>query len=100
LKEQALAAMRNEPELICTGEVKFLTHALVIPSADPEDRKRHDAEVEKIAVRIASEYEREQGWTPHDVSTPPQARAAGLTDNPGFDLARRVKSTAAPRTRS
>ena len=55
-------------------------------SADPEDRKRHHEEVEKIAVRIASEYEREQGWTPRDVSTPPLARAAGLTDNPGFDL--------------
>ena len=50
LKEQALAAMRNEPELISAGEVNFLAHALVIPSADPEDRKRHDAEVEKIAV--------------------------------------------------
>ena len=86
LKEQALAAMRNEPELISAGELKFLAHALVIPSADPEDRKRHDAEVEKIAVRIASEYEREQGWTARDVSTPPRARAAGLTDNPGFDL--------------
>ncbi len=86
LKDQALAAMRNEPELISAGEVNFLAHALVIPSADPEDRKRHDAEVEKIAVGIASEYEREQGWTARDVSTPPLARAAGLTDYPGFDI--------------
>jgi len=86
LKEQALAAMRNEPELISAGEVKFVAHALVIPSADPEDRKRHDEEVEKIAVRIAFEYEREQGGTPRDVSTPALARTAGLTDNPGFDL--------------
>ena len=38
LKEQTLAAMRNEPELISAGEVKFLAHALVILSADPEDR--------------------------------------------------------------
>ncbi len=58
----------------------------MVPSTDPEDRKRHDDEVEKIAVRIASEYEREQGWTPRDVSTPPLARAAGLSDNPGFDI--------------
>ena len=57
--------------MISAGEVKFLAHALVIPSADPEDRKRHDEEVEKIAVRIVSEYERDQEWTPRDVSTPP-----------------------------
>lgn len=37
-------------------------------------------------MRIAAEYERQQGWTPRDVSTPPLARAAGLTDNPGFDI--------------
>lgn len=86
LKQKAVAALRREPELIAAREVQFLAHALVVPSSDPEDRKRHDAEVELIAVRIASEYEREQGWTPRDVSTPPLARAAGLTDNPGFDI--------------
>ena len=86
LKEQALATIHREPELIAPGEVQFLAHALVVPSTDPEDRRRHDDEVEKIAVRIASEYEREQGWTARDVSTPPLARAAGLSDNPGFDL--------------
>jgi len=86
LKEQALAVLRREPELIEPREIEFLAHALVIPSSDPEDKKRHDAEVEKVAVRIATEYEREQGWTPRDVSTPPLARAAGLTDNPGFDI--------------
>lgn len=86
LKEQALATIHREPELIAPGEVQFLVHALVVPSTDPEDRKRHDDEIEKIAVRIASEYEREQGWTARDVSTPPLARAAGLSDNPGFDI--------------
>ncbi len=86
LKEQALATIHREPELIAPGHVHFLAHALVVASTDPEDRKRHDDEVEKIAVRIASEYEREQGWVARDVSTPPLARAAGLSDNPGFDL--------------
>ena len=86
LKQKAIAALRREPELIEPREIQFLAHALVVPSSDPEDRKRHDAEVEMIAVRIASEYEREQGWTPRDVSTPPLARAAGLNDNPGFDI--------------
>jgi SNF2 family DNA or RNA helicase len=86
LKQQALAALRREPELIEPREIEFLAHALIVPSSDPEDKKRHDAEIEKVAVRIAAEYERQQGWTPRDVSTPPLARAAGLTDNPGFDI--------------
>jgi superfamily II DNA or RNA helicase len=85
-KQKGIAALRREPELIEPREVQFLARALVIPSSDPEDRKRHDAEVELIAVRIASEHEREQGWTPRDVSSPPLARAAGLNDNPGFDI--------------
>ncbi len=86
LKQKAIAALRREPDLIEAREVQFLAHALVVSSSDPEDRKRHDAEVELIAVRIASEYEREQGWNPRDVATPPLARAAGLNDNPGFDI--------------
>jgi superfamily II DNA or RNA helicase len=86
LKQKAIAALRREPELIEPHEVQFLARALVIPSSDPEDHRRHDAEVELIAVRIASEYEREQEWTPRDVSSPPLARAAGLNDNPGFDI--------------
>ncbi len=86
LKDKALATLRREPELIAPHDVHFLAHALVVPSADSEDRKRHDQEVEKVAVRIASEYEREQGWNPRDVSIPPLARAAGLNDNPGFDI--------------
>lgn len=86
LKDRAIAALRREPELIQPREVTLLAHALVIPSSDPEDKKRHDAEIEKVAVMIAAEYERAQGWTPRDVSTPPLARAAGLNDNPGYDI--------------
>ncbi len=85
-KQRALAELRREPELIEPREATFLAHALVIPSADPEDKKRHDEEIEKVGVRIAAEYERQQGWTPRDVSTPALARVAGLTDNPGFDI--------------
>jgi len=86
LKQRAITTLRREPELIEAREITFLAHALVIPSADPEDKKRHDEEIEKVAVRIAAEYERGQGWTPRDVSTPALARIAGLTDNPGFDI--------------
>lgn len=82
----ALATLRREPELIAPGGVTFLAHALVVPSADPEDRKRHDAEVERIAMDLATAFEEAAGATVKDVSTPQLARAAGLTDNPGFDL--------------
>lgn len=82
----ALATLRREPELITPGGVTFLAHALVVPSADPEDRKRHDAEVERIAMDLAAAFEEAAGATVRDVSTPQLARTAGLTDNPGFDL--------------
>lgn len=82
----ALTTIHREPELIAPGRVTFLAHALVVPSADPEDRKRHDAEVERIAVELAAAYEEAAGATVKDVSTSQLARAAGLADNPGFDL--------------
>ncbi len=82
----ALATLRREPELVTPGNVTFLAHALVVPSTDPEDRKRHDAEVERIAMDLARAFEEAAGATVKDVSTPALARAAGLTDNPGFDL--------------
>jgi hypothetical protein len=82
----ALGAIRREPELVTPGNVTFLAHALVVPSTDPEDRKRHDAEVERVAMDLARAFEEAAGATVRDVSTPALARAAGLTDNPGFDL--------------
>ena len=85
-REDALAALRREPELIAPGSVTFLAHALVVPSSDPADKKQQDAEVERIAVQVASAYEEANGATVRDVSTPDRARAAGLTDHPGFDL--------------
>lgn len=85
-KKEALNALGREPDLIVPGEVVFLAHALVLPSTDPEDRKRHDAVVEAMAVRLALEYERERGAQVEDVSNPDLARQAGLGDWPGFDL--------------
>ena len=100
LKDRAIAALRREPELIEPREITFLAHALVVPSADPEDKKRHDDEIEKVAVRIVAEYERSQGWTPRDVSTPPLARAAGLNDNPGYDILSNRPAFGAPSGKS
>lgn len=85
-REEALAALRREPELIASGQVTWLAHALVVPSADPEERQRFDAAVEAIAVRVAWAHEVAAGAVVRDVSTPELARAAGLGDHPGFDL--------------
>ncbi len=85
-EEHALAILRREPELVEAGEVTFLAHALILPSNDPEDRQRHDKEVERIAVQVARAYEESQGGVVHDVSTPENATLAGLSQWPGFDL--------------
>src|SRR5712691_1104931 len=42
-KNEALTVLRREPELIVPGEIAFLAHALVVPSSDPEDKQRYDA---------------------------------------------------------
>ncbi len=85
-RREELLVLRREPELIAPGRVTFIAHALVVPSSDPEDQKRHDAEVEQIAMHVARAHEEAAGATVNDVHTPDLARAAGLPDNPGFDL--------------
>ncbi len=85
-KEGALAVLRREPDLIVPGEVTFLAHALVVPSSDPEDRKRYDADVEAIAMQWVRAYEEAKGAIMRDVSTAERAVAAGLEAWPGFDL--------------
>ncbi len=85
-RASALATIRREPELIAPGEVKFLAHALVVPTTIPEDISRHDAKVEQVAMDVVRAFEEAAGAIVHDVHTPELARAAGLPDNPGFDL--------------
>jgi hypothetical protein len=85
-KDEALAVLRLEPELIMPGETTFLAHALVVPSSDPEDQKRYDANVEAIAMQVVRAYEEASGAIVHDVSTAERALAAGLEAWPGFDL--------------
>jgi len=84
--DEALAVLRREPDLIAPDEVIFLAHALVVSSSDPEDRKRHDEQIEAIAVKVAWAYEEAHGAVVKDVSTPVLARVAGLPERPGFDL--------------
>jgi hypothetical protein len=85
-RDEALAVLRREIELIAPGDVTFLAHALVVPSSDHEDRQRHDEQIEALAVKIAWAHEEVYGGVVHDVSTPTLARAAGLPERPGFDL--------------
>lgn len=85
-REEALVALRREPELIAPGAVTWLAHALVVPATDAEERKRYDAAVEAIAVKVAWAHEVAGGAMVRDVSRPELARSAGLGDHPGFDL--------------
>lgn len=85
-RDRAFAEGRREVDLIQPGHVEILATALVQPSQDPEDVKARDDEVERIAMEIAMAYEATRGADVRDVSTPLQARLAGLNDHPGFDL--------------
>lgn len=85
-KAEALAVVQREPELIVPGEVTFLAHALVVPSSDPEDRMRYNADVEAKAVQVAIAHEEALGATVQDVSNAVRALDAGLEEWPGFDL--------------
>ena len=82
----ALRELDAAPQRIIAGSVRFLAHALVLPPTGDEEREAFNADVEKIAMGIAAEWERDRGATVKDVSTPPLARMAGLGDHPGFDL--------------
>ncbi|MDE0504043.1 MAG: DUF3883 domain-containing protein [Candidatus Poribacteria bacterium] len=85
-RNRRLAELRSEPECIRVGEVEMLVHALVVPVQDAEEVERYDADVEAIAVEVATAYEESLGAEVTDVSKPELARRAGLTDWPGFDL--------------
>jgi len=91
-KNEALAVLHREPELVVPGEVTFLAHALVVPSSDPEDQKRYYAGIEAIAMQWARAFEEAIGATVHDISTSERALAAGLEAWPGFDLRSRRPS--------
>jgi hypothetical protein len=85
-RERACAELMMEPDLVRAEEPVFIAHALVVPSTDPEERKRHDREVEKIAMLKAIGFEEEHGRLVVDVSAPEKAVMQGLEAWPGFDL--------------
>jgi hypothetical protein len=57
-----------------------------VPSSNQADIEQHDANVEIVAMKIAQAFEEADGAKVFEVHTPDRARAAGLPDNPGFDL--------------
>ncbi len=85
-RERAIATIQRELDLINAGSIVFIAHALIVPSQNEEDLERHGAEVERIAMDVAQAYEEAAGARVIDVHTAELARAAGLSDNPGFDL--------------
>jgi superfamily II DNA or RNA helicase len=85
-RDAAIVRLRRAPELIDVGSIAFVAHALVVPSSRPEDRKHRDDAIEAIAMQIAIAHEQAQGGDVRDVSKPHLARAAGLSEYPGFDL--------------
>ena len=97
MRDRRTAAMRSEAENVHAGEVELLAHALVVQARDSEVIEQYDADVERIAVEVATAYEERFGAVVEDVSTPELARRAGLTDWPGFDLrSRRPAGLGAP----
>ena len=85
-RTRALRQLAEAPARIHPGATRLLAHALVIPAPDSAEVEHYDEGVEEMAVRIASEWERERHGHLQDVSKPAKARAAGLPDWPGFDL--------------
>ncbi len=84
-RQETLAVLRREPELIGAGKVEFIAHALVVPSSEPADREQFDAKTDEVAMALAWAFEESEGAIVQDVHTPELACAAGLPDNPGFD---------------
>ncbi len=85
-KKHGLASLEAEVDRIEAGETTMIVHALVLPTDDPEERQRHDAGIEAIAMERARAHEEAAGAVVDDVSRPELARRQGLGDWPGFDL--------------
>jgi len=88
-RQLALDRLAAEPERVVPGGHRFLLHALAVRPEDVaglEDIEAFGEPTERIAVGIASDWERDRGAQVRDVSTPELARRAGHSDWPGFDL--------------
>jgi hypothetical protein len=67
----------------------YLFHLALISverKGDPADQEQQRAKTEETAMSLAWTFEESSGAIVQDVHTPELARAAGLPENPGFDL--------------
>ncbi len=85
-REAKLAYIDAEPDAIALGDIRFLAHALVVPSFDAAEKEQYEERIETAAMRFAMAYEKSFGAAVRDVSKPALARLAGLGDWPGFDV--------------
>ena len=85
-RERALRELDGATDRIVAGPPRFLAHALVLPPLPDSELGQMDERVEAVAVRVAVQAEADRGADVQDVSSPEKARAAGLSDWPGFDL--------------
>lgn len=74
-KRRTVASLDVEPSLIKPGEAAMIAYSTVLLTDDPEERERHDADVEAIALDLARAHEEAVGARVHDLS-----RAARVSD--------------------
>ena len=87
VRDDRLKEIQAEPACLHAGNEEFLVHALVVPPSEPGAADSYEADVEAIAMAVATAYERDLGADVRDVSLPELAVRAGLPDQwPGFDL--------------
>jgi hypothetical protein len=78
-RESKLAELRHL-EVMRPGPATFVGSAVVSPVSDPDVARisRSDAEVERIAVQVAMDYEEQRGWRPLYIGD--------FKDGSGFDI--------------
>ena len=87
VRDESLKKVQAEATSLYAGNEEFLIHALVVPSSEPGAADSYAADVEAIAMAIATAYERDLGADVRDVSQPELALRAGLPNQwAGFDL--------------
>ena len=85
-KAEVIGRLREEPEGLRLGPVRWVTHALVVPTEDPVVQEQFTADVEQVAMAVAASALEREGFLVTDVSTPARAISAGLPEWPGFDV--------------
>ncbi len=87
-KAQALLFEQRRPDMIDLSGFERVALALVVPDARPEARELYDLDVERLAVRLALNYEQDHHRARvFDVSSPSLARGYDLESHrPGGEV--------------